>query len=138
MKRWGGRSWEKIKAQVLKALHKQSFSVAKRDIIAKIYASEQDLDGLFQFLQETRSIDLLLEYDHHLRSDQSPLIYDLYLDLLSEYLNQHLGRHASVKVKKVLAHLQASGAQAFVDQLLKAFRLEYQTRHSLMEELSDF
>ncbi len=131
------KEWPKLKKQLLEALEAQQFSVAQRDILAWVYASEQDFPGLLNFLQQTRSIDLLLQYDHYLLPEHSLVIYDLYRDLLLEYLNQHLGRQPSVKVKKVLQHLQQSGAREFVSNLLQTFRKEYPKRHSLIEELEE-
>ncbi|MEO0776975.1 MAG: hypothetical protein AAF146_10445 [Bacteroidota bacterium] len=133
----GDANWPQQKEEVLAALAAQPFSVGQRDAQAHIYASEEDWTGLLRFLQQIRSIDLLLHTDRYLLPDHRSAIYDLYRDLLTEYLDQHLGRQPSQKVKKVLLHLRERGETDFVAQLLQSLRREYRLRHSLIEELAE-
>ena len=65
-------------------------------------------------------------------------IFDIYQQILNQYLNNHLGRTPSVKIRTVIAHLHEHEKHEVASQLVQAFRDQYAERHSLMEELAWF
>ncbi len=140
--------WEEIKKQakeewpghqvdLIDLISEKPFSLAQRDALAWIYASEKDFQQLFQFLKETRSIELLIQYDQQLPNAFRPGLLILYDSLLMEYLNQHVGRQTSLKVRRVLDHLRENGSKKFSQSLANKLRKEFAERNSLIEELAD-
>ena len=78
-----------------------------------------------------------MQYDQQLLPEHSPAVYQMYREFLLEHLDQHLGRQTSVRVRKVLEHLQRLGTKDLFKQLVALFRNEYADRHSLIEELNE-
>lgn len=129
--------WPSIRTELVTKLQKQVFTIEQRDAYAKILADEGLHDQLLDYLSTIRSLDLLPQYDQLLDESYQPQIQTLYKDLLTDYLNTHLGRQPSVKVKQLLWHLQNSGKKRFMDRLVRYFQKQFSDRRSLMEELRE-
>ena len=132
------RSWSTIKMLLITSLEEQTFSLARRDAIALVYRRNQ-MDGpLLAYLQNTQSLDLLCAYDQTLLANHRADILSLHEDLLVQYLNTHLGRSPSVKVREIVQHLNKIGENSFAKELVSKIRHLYADRQSLMEELQSF
>jgi len=132
------RSWSNIKMLLIASLEEQVFSLPKRDTIALIYQKNQMEDALLKYLQNTQSLDLLCTYDQSLLKAYRTEILDLHEALLVQYLNTHLGRSPSVKVREIVQHLKKIGEGVFAKELVSKIRHLYADRQSLMEELQSF
>ncbi len=137
LKKQAKEEWPKHKEDLIDLISNKVFSVAQRDALAWIFASEKDFQELFTFLKETRSIELLIEYDTQLPNSFQPKLLNLYDSLLMEYLNQHVGRQTSLKVRRVLDHLTENDSKDFSQSLANKLRKEFAERNSLIEELAD-
>ncbi len=132
------RSWSTIKMLLIASLEEQVFSIPKRDTIALIYQKNKMDDALLKYLQDTQSLDLLRTYDQTLLKSYPAEILSLHESLLVQYLNTHLGRSPSVKVREIVQHLKNIGESAFAKELVSKIRDLYADRQSLMEELQSF
>ncbi len=130
--------WNPFREQLLKSMEKAGYTLELRDALAKIYEIEKMPRELLDYITKIRSLVLLKNYDQFLLPHFAEEVYQLYLDLLSNYLENHIGRQTSVKVKEILQHLNAIGEHKFTDRLIQNFRIEYASRHSLIEELAVF
>lgn len=123
---------------LLEEIHELPYSLLKRDMIAAIYAEEEMYDALLVYIQSLRSLDLLQRYDHILFKSQRKLLYELYMDFITSYLNNHLGRKAALKIKGMIQHLYKVGARDLAGNLVQMIRRRYPERHAMMEELLMF
>ena len=137
IKKQAKEEWPGHQADLIDLISEKPFSIAQRDALAWIYASEKNFQQLFQFLKETRSIELLIQYDQQLPTAFRPGLLILYDSLLMEYLNQHVGRQTSIKVRRVLDHLTENGSKKFCQSLANKLRKECAERNSFIEELAD-
>ncbi|MEM9823621.1 MAG: hypothetical protein AAF985_21225 [Bacteroidota bacterium] len=131
------RSWEKVRATLIEKLQKQLFSIEQRDALARLLAEEQLLDQLMAYLKRIRSFDLLPRYDQLLFAPFPKQIQQLYQDLCTEHLNTHLGRQPSIRIRKLLEHLNETGQSPFMQQLKRNLEKQFSDRPSLMDELKE-
>lgn len=131
-------SWEVFLEELIQAIEKMPFSQKKRDTLAAIFASENRLHQLLEYIRSLRSLELLIRYDSLFLTDYKSTVYQLYKEFLAVYLNNHLGRKPSLKTKEVIAHLNQIGAKYLAIKLLAQIRKNYAERQTLMEELEIF
>lgn len=132
-------NWQSYRNELIMSLQRMSYSLSKRDIIAEIYAADQDYQSLLEYIATIRSLELLKRFDQQLINTMyKEEVYGLYESLLRSFLKHHLGRQTSLKVKSTLQHLYAIGAGNLANRLVKDFRNTYQERHTLMDELLEF
>ena len=109
---------------------------ARRKALAEIFAEDGEWADLFQLLEQSRSIELLQQYDRKLLDTMPEQILNLYESMLKEYLQHFIGRSTSKSVRQILQHLFSIGADELANRLIQEFRVSYPERHTLMEELS--
>ncbi|MEM8909461.1 MAG: hypothetical protein AAGD05_16560, partial [Bacteroidota bacterium] len=101
--------WPSIRTDLIQALKQQVFSIEQRDALARLLAVEELQEQLFQYLSSIRSLDLLPQYDQLLKPNYEAGIQQLYVELTTAYLNTHLGRQPSIRIRKLLEHLKSEG-----------------------------
>ena len=131
------KDWETTKVELLNQLQALPFSLEKRNILAAIFEEENDYPALLHYVSSTRSVDLLIKYSSILLALDKEKASNAYINILSEYLQNHIGRQAAIKVRIILAQLQVDKERKLVEILLLHFRKEFSERHSLMEELNE-
>ena len=130
-------NWDQAYRNLIEELQQKKTGKSQR-ILAEIYVREGHSEALIQLLQETASLDLLLQFDHYLLPEQASVVRQLYHQLLEDYLQDHLGLPASQKVRLAIQHLHQIQATKLARQLLTFIREKYAWRQSLMEELEIF
>ena len=98
-------------------------------------AAEEQYEELLTYIGAVRSLDLLQMHDELLLKCCQSEFYELYKNLLTDYLNNHLGRKPSVKTREIIAHLFEINAGRLAEKLMDYLRKNYADRQSLMEEL---
>lgn len=127
--------WAEQVDGMLEQLLAQPYTARRRDAVARVFAEEGKLESLIGYVEQAGSLDLLLLVGRYLLVPYRDRLFYLYRRLLAEYLNNHLGRKTSQRIREVLAHLQDIGAGELAEELVDEFRAKYPERHSLMEEL---
>ena len=122
----------------LEKLERQPYSLLKRDAIARILFEESRFDALSQYILRLQSLDLLQHYGHSWPTERMEEVESLYMEILQAYLNNHLGRKPSQRVREVLEQLFEVGMTEMAERLLTRFRSDFSGRQSLMEELEVF
>lgn len=133
-----GEEWPRYREQIITQLRARPFSLEREELIGKIYARDQHWEALVQHLTQARSLELLRHFDRLLLATHRQQVYQLYRQLLMEYLQNHLGPKPSGQIRLVLQHLDDIKAGDLVEELVEQFRNKYPERHTLMEELSLF
>ncbi len=131
------KDWKSTKEILISQIQTLPFSLAKRDVLAAIFELEKDYPALLNYVSSTRSVDLLNKYSTILLDFDNEKTSVAYINILSEYLQNHIGRQAAVKVRTMLERLQINKEHKLVEKLLLHFRKEFSERHSLMEELNE-
>lgn len=107
---------------------------ARNHCLCAIYALQDDTGKLIDIIQKVQSLELLMQYDQQLHlSDEA--ILQMYQAFIRQYLRQHLGRQASLRIIQVITHLKGSARLSLAQELLRMLILEFPERHTLMEEL---
>lgn len=132
------KDWAEFVKKLLLEINKLPYSLAKRDAIAGVFASEEMLKELLKYIEELKSLELLQIYHETLITSFNKEVQRLYKKLLINYLENHLGRKPSIKIKEIIANLYEKGAHKFAKQLVKFLKTNFSERHSLMEELGVF
>ena len=127
------KNWNKELESIINELESTPYHPRKKIIFAKIYSSENKPQELFSYIKKIRSLELLQEYDEQLLEYSKQDVYILYEDLIISYLQSHIGRKASEKIRVILFHFKKIGAKKLVHRLFKEFKTEYKERHTLME-----
>ncbi len=124
-----------VYTSILEKIKRQPYSIAKRDTIAKLHYEAGNIDALLTYFETIRSLDLLKSYDGKLVKNHKKRMYHLYKELITEYLNNHLGPKPAQRVRAIIQHLKTIGAHDLVDELVSLFEKKYKNRRSLMEEI---
>jgi len=132
------KNWVTELRNILEELESTPYHPKKKLIFAEIFSTENKPQELFSYIKKIRSLELLQEYDEQLLKHFQQDVYVLYEDLIVSYLQSHVGRKASERIRIILFHLKKIGAKKLVFRLVKEFKSEYKERHTLMEELAYF
>jgi hypothetical protein len=130
--------WKKKTTELLDALQRQPYSRRKRDAIAQVMTDTERFSELLDYISRLQSIELLMKYDTALWKAEPAAVAALYQQLIDSYLQQHLGRKPSQKIREIISHLFQSKQNQLADQLLLSIRERFTERHSLLEELAVF
>jgi len=138
LKKHHPNDWKNKVEELLTQIQKAPYALAQRDLIASIYSEEGLYDKLISYIKQLQSLDILQRFDNQLIKYDTEIIFELYDELLSEYLKHHIGRKSAMRVRDKLIHLRNIGANKLVKKLVQKFRATYPERHTLMEELALF
>ncbi|MBK7870125.1 MAG: SWIM zinc finger family protein [Saprospiraceae bacterium] len=131
-------NWKDYYTSLLNSIRQLPFSIEKFKLIAAIYYEEGQYQDLLKFLRETQSLDLAQAYGHLLLPYERDGVYHFYFELIEHYLNNHIGRKPSEKIRAIIRQLYEADAEDLADSLVENLRANYPERHSLMEELELF
>ena len=132
------QDWPALAGRLLAEVQQLPFSPRKTQAIAGIYAREGAFDQLTDYLRQCRSIDLLQHHTPALLAYDREVVFQLYLDVLRQYLHEYLGRKTSRRIRDAVIFLQNNEADQLANRLVEVLRREYGQRQSLMEELEIF
>ena len=133
-----GPGWPQQVEEVLAHFQEQPYAPSRRNTIARILAEEGLHGRLMSYAEQVQSLDLLQEFAPYLISDHRERLLELYRQLLTDFLRNHLGRKTSQRIREALQRLHEIGAGNMAVLLVEEFRSQYPERHSLMEELALF
>lgn len=135
--------YEKLKAlhggtipdleNLLAQLHKNGYKAAT----AAVLAADSRTEALADLLLNDDQWVLLQRYEGHFLPDRRDFIRTLYLEKLTGYLREHLGRPASGFVRERLGVLLQKGEKALVLDIMRALAAQFPDRHTLPEELGE-
>ncbi len=128
-------NWLDFRNQLLEEIDQKAYRIELKDAKAAIFYQENMFEELMAYIRKISSLHLLQKYDAALFVDHEPVVTELYMELLSNYLKNHLGRQAAIKIKSVLQHLKQQGKFELTNQLVTIFKNLYAERHALIEEL---
>jgi hypothetical protein len=132
------KDWPDVAEELLELLKPRPFTIKKRDAMAHLLLEKGKLEDLRDYIEDIQSLDLLQQYDRILLDLGWESLSELYEKLLIQYLNTHLGRKPSQRIRTALGHLHESGFSAMAEQLTEKVRAAFPERHSLIEELEIF
>ncbi len=138
IRKFARKEWPQLAEELLEKLEAQPYSLHKRDAIARLMYDEGRFDSLFQYIVRLQSLDLLQQYGKQWPPERAEEAERLFMEILPGYLNNHLGRKPSQRVREVLENLFEAGMNEVADKLLARFRTDFSARQSLMEELETF
>ena len=138
LKQVAGKKWVQTRDALLQKLLAKPYSIENRNAIAKIYSDENLTKELLEFIDTSKSLDLLKLYDQQIRQSFPDQLPHTYKSLIYNYLNNYIGPKAATKVRQSIEHLIAQDEQKLARSLVRGIRLEYKERHALMEELGRF
>ncbi len=128
-------NWEAGCASLLEILSNEEDTPAIYLAMARIYAAEQKMEELLALLQFKGDIDTIQYFDNQLFRYNKKTTANLYEHLITQYLDNHLGRTASEKVAHIIFRLRKAGEAEAANSLLHFVRTKYAHRHTLLEEL---
>ncbi len=120
---------------VMIGLEKQTYSKSKRNAIAEIHFRRKEIKELFNYIEKLGSLELLQSFDQNFLPKRKKKIYSLYKYLVSEYLDNHLGRVPAQKISSLIHHLKKIAAHDLAYDLMAMIKEKYAERHSLMDEI---
>lgn len=138
IKKAAGEEWLKTRAQVIQKLEKQLGKSDNNSLLPQIYGEEGMHEELLAYLTKHPSLDLLINFDRYLLPEQEKKLKPVYVAEVQLYLNAHLGRISSTKIRSIIQHLHSLGAHSIGNELVQVIRKDYAERPSLMDELSLF
>lgn len=128
--------WETKREGIIEAIKKQPYSPQRRDLVATIYVKEEAWKLLINYLEETKSLDMLSAFTKDLLPTYKKQVYKIYELLIEDYLSNHFGRTAAKRVGERIVYLRRIQAHTVAEKLLRYVRKAYSDRASLMDELS--
>lgn len=138
IKQAAGEGWLDIRAGVIQKLKKQSTQSDHHKLLPHIYGEEGMQKELLAYITQHPSLDLLVNFDRYLLPAYEKQLKSVYVAEVQLYLNAHLGRISSTKIRAIIQHLHALGAHSIGNELVQVIRKDYAERPSLMDELSLF
>lgn len=133
-----GEEWPNIREEIIKQLEKQLSQPDTQTLLPKIFGEEELHDELLSFITKHPSLDLLINFDKYLLPEHEKRLKPIYVAEVQLYLDAHLGRISSTKIRSIIQHLHSLGAHGIGNELVQVIRKDYAERPSLMEELSLF
>lgn len=123
-------------AALIQTLKKDASTEEQYDCVATILAEEGRLDALLDWVTESKSVEVLLNHDHHLLPKYQEQLVNLYKNWLSDFLDAHIGPVPARKIGRIINHFKSIQADELVHQLINYLKTHYPKRHTLMEELA--
>jgi len=130
--------WPAYLQQLTEKMRRRPPGERQRDALATLLSEAGNKEALLDMLRQSGSLDLCRQYDTFLLPKYKEEVLKLYQQLLTAYIQHHLGPKSSRKIRQVLDHLNQSGLQELSARLVQEFRTNYPERHTLMEELALF
>jgi hypothetical protein len=129
-----GVAWDP--AALIQTLKKDASTEEQYDCVATILAEEGRLEALLDWVTESKSVEVLLNHDHHLLPKYQEQLVNLYKNWLSDFLDAHIGPVPAKKIGRIINHFKSIQADELVHQLINYLKNHYPKRHTLMEELA--
>ena len=137
MKASSSKKWKKTLENTIKLIQNQPFSIQKRDILGYIYFTEFDRSVLLEYVKNTLSVELLLQYTNALVFLYPKEILDIYQTWAFQFLAQHLGTQGAKRIREVMDKLFEQGHTELIVTIRSALYKKYPSRDSLRELLDD-
>jgi len=131
-------AWPQIRQELLRDIKQGTYSLERRNLIAAIYAEEGLQKELFEFIKKNHSLDLLQEHLEQFSAATKKQALQLYEELLDTYLENHVGRKSSQRVRDKIGFLYKIQEHQLADRLVEKIRAAYPERNSLLDELMVF
>jgi len=138
IKQAAGEDWPDVRIQVIEQLEKKASQADTQALLPQIFGEEGLHEKLLAFIVDHPSLDLLVNFDKYLLPDQEKRLKPIYVAEVQLYLDAHLGRISSTKIRSIIQHLHSLGAHGIGNELVQVIRKDYAERPSLMDELSLF
>ena len=138
MKQAAGEGWLEVRTEVIQKLEKQLAKSDNHKLLPQIYGEEGMQEELLAYITQHPSLDLLVNFDRYLLPAHEKQLKAVYVAEVQLYLNAHLGRISSTKIRSIIQHLHSLGAHSIGNELVQVIRKDYAERPSLMDELSLF
>jgi len=126
--------WKAFMGTLVKEVMEQNPKTYHR-ILASLFVEDQAIDQLGKVVREMGSLDFLMKYDRHFLPKHQALLESIYLELLDNYLSNHIGLKPTRKILEIFAHLRKEKAPLLITKLEKFIRQKYPQRMELAIEL---
>lgn len=130
-----GANWPEHREALIAKLETAPRSPAKNEAVARLLANDDLFERLMAFIEQCRSVELLIQHDQQLIPRYNAKILALYKEWLHKYLHDHVGRKPSKIIRQLIEHLMAIQEVTMAAALVEEFTQAYPERHTLMEEL---
>lgn len=138
IKKAAEENWPEVRSQVIQKLEKQLSTSDSHKLLPQIYGEEGMEEELLAYITQHPSLELLVNFDRYLLPAHEQRLKSVYVGEVQLYLNAHLGRISSTKIRSIIQHLHSLGAHSIGNELVHVIRKDYAERPSLMDELSLF
>lgn len=138
IKQAAAEDWPVLRDEIIQQLEKQVSQPEIQALLPQIFGEEDLHDRLLAFITKHPSLDLLLNFGKYLLPEHEKRLKPVFVGEVQLYLNAHLGRISSTKIRSIIQHLHSLGAHGIGNELVQVIRKDYAERPSLMEELSLF
>ncbi len=136
--------WEKLKSlymgvsrvrEIVESIENQPYRIEKRDALAAIYFSENEIDKLIEFIKNLQSLELLRRYGVEIWQADAEKGVELHTHIINEFLFSHLGRPPAQRIRGILEGHLAKNAKELVDKIKQNLLENFAERPSITEEM---
>jgi hypothetical protein len=106
------------------------------ELIRKIYINEEWWNRLFLMLKQNLSMENIEQNEQYLAKDYSAELIELYSELITNFVENYVGRNHYQKACRYLRRMKKMGGNDSVNELIELFRKQYPQRRALMDELN--
>lgn len=107
-----------------------------QSLIIKVFLHEENWAGLMQLINNEANLATTMLYDVHLYKHQREALFLHYLDLISEYLDEHIGPTSIQYLQNIQNHLERSGMSTLWHRIITQIMVKYKHRPTLIAEWS--
>lgn len=123
------QEWEKVRERIFEKL-------AGSDRVARLYAEDDLIDRLLQYVQEQPTLTALFKYDSKLAKDYPEYVLQRYERAVSSMAPNARTRPAYSDMANIVRRMRrVKGGPEIVDRLLAEWRQKYPNRRVMHEEL---
>ncbi len=110
----------------------------KINLLAELYLIEKMYEELFRILEESKNLKILTLHAKELYAENKQKTQALAWDMISVYLENHIGEPSVRGTKNIIRNLYKADAPDLARWVTKKIRQEYKSRKSLLQELIMF
>jgi hypothetical protein len=104
----------------------------KLKILAIFLSWMNRVDRVFELLKNQGDVWSMIEFNSFLYPEKKEELYDYYLEYLTRYLDNHIGRMSVEHISKLLSDIRGGGMYELADKLDRTLKSDFSHRKSLV------
>lgn len=126
--------WVAFRTNLVKEIKSQNHKM-QSELLADLFAADEELDALGEILLEKNDIEMLMKYDRYFLPHHQQKLEAIYVEVLDRYFSNHFGIKPTQKLLKVFAHLRGQNGDSLVNKLAAFVREKHPQRLELAMEM---